>query len=243
MRVVGIIQARTGSTRLRNKVIMKLGNKTILEILLNRLTASGALDRIVVATTTEKEDDIIENIVLSGGFEVFRGSEEDVLDRYYNAAKKYKADIIVRITADNPLTDIDLLDAQTKTLVSEKYDYISPKDAILGLGCETFKFDALEKAWNNAREQYQREHVTPYIYENPEVFNIGHVNIPDFLKRNDIRLTIDTIEDFKLFQEIYNHFGDLINISIRDIIKFLDEKSHIKKINIFVKQKNYKEEH
>jgi len=241
MKVVGIIQARTGSTRLRNKVIMRLGDKTILEILLNRLVNSKTLDKIVVATTTKKEDNVIENIALNNGFDVFRGSEKDVLDRYYNAAKKYKADVIVRITADNPLTDVDLLDTQMRLLMKKNYDYISPKKVILGLGCEAFTFDALEKAWKNAKEKYQREHVTPYIYENPEIFNIGYVNTPEFLKRNDIRLTIDTIEDFRLYQEIYNHFGDLINIDIENIIKFLDENPHIKKINILVNQKNYRE--
>jgi len=239
--IVGIVQARVGSTRLPNKVIKKLGNKTILEILLNRLTKSKTINRIVIATTTKKEDDIIEKIALNSGFEVFKGSEKDVLDRYYNAAIEYNADIIVRITADNPLTDVDLIDSQVESLIESSYDYVTAKGIILGLGSEVFTLNTLKKAWENAKEKYQREHVTPYIYENPEMFKLGYVNPPDLLKREDIRLTIDTIEDFKLYQELYNHLGDLENADIQKIIKFLDKNPKIKEINLKVRQKNYKE--
>ena len=239
--IVGIVQARVGSTRLPNKVIKKLGNKTILEILLNRLTKSKTINRIVIATTTKKEDDIIEKIALNSGFEVFKGSEKDVLDRYYNAAIEYNAGIIVRITADNPLTDVDLIDSQVESLIESSYDYVTAKGIILGLGSEVFTLNTLKKAWENAKEKYQREHVTPYIYENPEMFKLGYVNPPDLLKREDIRLTIDTIEDFKLYQELYNHLGDLENADIQKIIKFLDKNPKIKEINLKVRQKNYKE--
>jgi len=239
--IVGIVQARVGSTRLPNKVIKKLGNKTIIEILLNRLTKSKTINRIVIATTTKKEDDIIEKIALNSGFEVFKGSEKDVLDRYYNAAIEYNAGIIVRITADNPLTDVDLIDSQVESLIESSYDYVTAKGIILGLGSEVFTLNTLKKAWENAKEKYQREHVTPYIYENPEMFKLGYVNPPDLLKREDIRLTIDTIEDFKLYQELYNHLGDLENADIQKIIKFLDKNPKIKEINLKVRQKNYKE--
>jgi len=239
--VIGIIQARTGSTRLPNKVIKKLGDKTILEILLNRLAKSKTMNKIVVATTTKKEDDIIEEITLSNGFEIFKGSEKDVLDRYYNAARKFKAEMIVRITADNPLTDIDLIDYQVGFLKGNNYDYVTTKNAILGLGSEVFTFNVLEKAWKNAKENYQREHVTPYIYENPEIFKIKYVDSPDFLKRKDIRLTIDTIEDFKLYQRLYNRFGDLVNADISAVIKFLEENPYIAEFNKDVRQKDYNE--
>ncbi len=238
---MGIIQARTRSKRLRNKVMMKLGNKTILEILLTRLTTSRTLDKIVVATTTKKEDDIIEKIVLNNGFEIFRGSERDVLDRYYNATREYNADIVVRITADNPLTDINLLDFQVELLAKANYDYVAPKEIILGLGSEALTFDALKKAWENAEEPYQREHVTPYIYEHPEIFKIKYVTPTDFLRRKDIRLTVDTIEDFKLYQELYNHFGNLINVNIKDIIEFLDSNPQVRMINAHIRQKCYRE--
>lgn len=221
--------------------MMKLGNKTILEILLTRLTTSRTLDKIVVATTTKKEDDIIEKIVLNNGFEVFRGSERDVLDRYYNATREYNADVIVRITADNPLTDINLLDFQVELLAKTDYDYVTPKEIILGLGSEALTFDALKKAWENAEEPYQREHVTPYIYEHPEIFKIKYVTPTDFLRRKDIRLTVDTIEDFKLYQELYNHFGNLINVNIKDIIEFLDSNPQVRMINAHIRQKYYRE--
>ena len=239
--IVGIVQARLGSTRLPNKVIKKLGNKTILEILLNRLIKSKTISRIVIATTTKKEDDIIEKIALNSGFEVFRGSEKDVLDRFYNAAREYNAGIIVRITADNPLTDVDLIDSQVEFLIEGGYDYVTAKGIILGLGSEVFTLNTLKKAWENAKEKYLREHVTPYIYENPEMFKLGYVDPPDFLKREDIRLTIDTIEDFKLYQMLYHYFRNLVNVDIREVIKFLDENPNIKEINKAIRQKNYEE--
>lgn len=240
-RTIGIIQARVGSTRLPNKVIKKLGDKTILEILLNRLAKSKTMNKIVVATTTKEEDSIIERIVLNNGFEIFRGSEEDVLDRYYKTAKNYNANVIVRITSDNPLTDISLIDYQVDYLIKNNYDYVSPKDILLGLESEVFTFEALENAWRNSNEKYQREHVTPYIYENTEIFNVKYVESPKIIKRDDTRLTIDTQEDFELYQKIYEYFKDLIDIDIKDIIKFLDINPDIKKINQKVRQKHYTE--
>jgi len=239
VKVVGIIQARTGSTRLPNKVVRKLGDKTILEVLLNRLIKSKTMNEVVIATTTKKEDDVIQEIASRNGFKVFRGSEEDVLDRYYKAAKEYCAEVIVRVTADNPLTDVDLIDSQVKCLLLGGYDYVSTKGVILGLGSEVFTFDALEKAWENAREKYQREHVTPYIYEHPNCFKILLLDPPSHLRRSDIRLTIDVTEDCILYEKLFKEFGDLVYVDIKDVISFLDQHPSIKSLNAHVKQKNY----
>ncbi|CAB3290121.1 Spore coat polysaccharide biosynthesis protein spsF [Methanocaldococcus lauensis] len=241
MKVLGIIQARTGSKRLKNKVLMKLGDKCILEILLERLKKSKKLDDIIVATTIKKEDNAIEELCNKLRIKVFRGSEKDVLDRFYKASKLHNGEVIVRITGDNPLTSIELLDKQVDYLLKNKCDYVSTKNIILGLGCEVFTFEALETAWKNAEKKYQREHVTPYIYENPNLFKIFYLDPPEFLKRNDIRLTIDTMEDFKLYLELQKHFPDLINVDINEIIDFLDKNPKIKSINLNVKQKSYKE--
>lgn len=110
----------------------------------------------------------------------------------------------------------------------------------MGLSSEVFTFDALEKAWKNAKEKYQREHVTPYIYENPNLFKVFYLEPPEYLKREGIRLTIDTIKDFKLYLELQKHF-DLINVDIRQIIDFLDKNPQIKNINSNVRQKSYRE--
>lgn len=239
-KVVGIIQARVGSTRLPNKVIRRLGDKTLLDILLGRLLRSESMDQVVVATTTKEGDRAIEGIASNRGFEVFRGSERDVLDRYYNAAKKYEAQIIVRITADNPLTDISLIDSQVRLLIERAYDYVTTK-TILGLGSEVFTFDALQKAWESAGYEYQREHVTPYIYENPSQFRIGRFDPPPLLDRDDIRLTVDTAEDFELYQRLQERFGDLSGVEMQEILEFLEDNPDVKSINTMVRQKDYRE--
>lgn len=241
MKVIGIIQARTGSKRLKNKVLMKLGNGCVLEILLERLKKSKKLDDIIVATTIKKEDDAIEKLCNDLGINVFRGSEKDVLDRFYKSSKFYHGDVIVRITGDNPLTSIELLDKQVECLLKNKFDYVSTKNIILGLSSEVFTFDVLETAWKNAKEKYQREHVTPYIYENSNLFKIFYLEPPKYLKRRDIRLTIDTFEDFELYLGLQKHFSDLVNVNIEEIIDFLDKNPQIKNINMNVKQKSYKE--
>jgi len=239
MKVLAIIQARMKSTRLPGKVLKKLGEKSVLEILIERLRKSKTIDEMVVATTTSKEDDIIIKLLESIGVKYYRGSEDDVLDRYFKAATLFNAKNIVRITADNPLTNVNLIDLQVKLLAKNNYDYTTVKNVILGLGSEVFTFNALKKAWEKARRKYQREHVTPYIYEHPEIFKIKCISAPNPLRRSDIRLTIDTPEDLKLYQELYNRFKDMVNVNIRDVIRFLDKNPHIKEINRNIKQKHY----
>jgi Spore coat polysaccharide biosynthesis protein F, CMP-KDO synthetase homolog len=235
--IIGIVQARTGSTRLPNKVIKKIGNKTILETLLCRIEKENLLSNLIVATTTKKEDDIIEIISLKSGFDVFRGSEENVLDRFYKTAKEYNADIIIRITADNPLTDSGLMKDIVNYLLNNNCDYVSSKEVILGIGSEVFTFKALENAWLNSKEKFQKEHVTPYIRENNKKFKVAYVDPIEILKRKDIRLTIDTPEDLKLYFELYNSLGDLSFVSINTIINFVDENPEIKRINQHIKQR------
>jgi spore coat polysaccharide biosynthesis protein SpsF len=240
MKILGIVQARTGSKRLKNKVLMKIEDKCILEILLERLKKSKKLDDVIVATTIKKEDDAIENLCNDLGIKIFRGSEKDVLSRFYNASKFYNGDVIVRITGDNPLTSVELIDEQVECLLKNNFNYVSTKNIILGLSSEVFTFDTLEISWKNAKEKYQREHVTPYIYEHPNLFKIFYLKPPEYLEREDIRLTIDTMEDFKLYLELQKHF-DLVNVNIQDIIDFLDKNPQIKNINLNVRQKLYKE--
>nr|WP_321496409.1 glycosyltransferase family protein [uncultured Methanolobus sp.] len=241
MNVVGIIQARTGSTRLPGKVVKKIGDATILEILLTRLKNVTALDEIVVATTTRKEDDIIEELSLQNDVNVFRGSENNVLDRYYKAAEKYNADIIVRITSDNPLVSLDLISYQVDYLIRENCDYVNSKGIILGTGVETFSFESLKAAWENARNEYETEHVTPYIYEHENIFKIKNVSQLKFLERNDIRLTIDTQEDFDIYLQLEKVFGDLTKPTLCEIVEHLDKNKDMKSINQNIVQKNYRD--
>lgn len=204
MSVVAIVQARVGSTRLPGKVLMKLGERTVLEHVCLRLHSAKQVDEVVVATSTLVEDDRIVQHVAEIGCKLFRGDERDVLDRFYRAAVANSADYIVRVTSDCPLADPDLIDAVVRRLREEDADYASnnnPPSFPHGLDVEAFRFSALERAWREADDQYDREHVTPYIRRHTDLFRV--VNLAAEVDRSLWRLTLDYPEDLKLMQAIF----------------------------------------
>lgn len=241
---VAIVQARMASTRLPGKVLKIVKRKPLLEHLIDRLRFSKHIDKIVIATSVSKKDDAIEKLGKKLGVECFRGSENDVLDRYYQAAVEYDADVIVRITADCPVIDpviVDKMINSYKKRLSE-YDYFSnvfPKRTYpRGLDVEMFTFDALKEAWKNAVKKPDREHVTPYIYMHPEKFRI--FNYKDKRDFSMYRWTVDTSEDLKLIREIYNALyrkGKLFKYD--EILSMIKGKPELIKINETVKQKEY----
>ena len=174
--VVAIIQARMGSSRLPGKVLAEIYGQPLLGILISRVKSSKFIDQIVVATTTERTDDILCDWLTGEGVAYFRGSERDVLDRFWQCAKLYRADVIVRVTADDPLKDSGIIDEALGMLMgSETVDYVSntlnptyPE----GLDVEVFRFSSLEKANSEATLESEREHVTPYIWKNRVKFKI-----------------------------------------------------------------------
>jgi len=239
LKTVVIIQARIGSTRLPGKVLMKIKDKMILDYVIDRVKLCKNVDDIVLATTTNKKDDLLEKYAIDKKINYIRGSEEDVLSRYYEAAKKYNADIIVRITSDCPLIDFEIVDEIIKKHIESKADYTSnaiKRTYPRGFDTEVFNFDILEEAYINADREYQKEHVTEYITEHPEKFKLQNVEAKGKIKRPDIRITLDTKEDFELIKNIILHF-DNINFKAKDIIDFLNEKPELLEINKNVKQK------
>jgi spore coat polysaccharide biosynthesis protein SpsF len=234
-RVIAIIQARIGSTRLPGKVLKKIGEKSILEILITRLRKTKFLDEIVVATTIDKKDNVIAELSKKIGVQWYRGSEEDVLGRYVEAARAFNADIVVRITADNPLTDLDLMDKLIERHLESDADYTYCNDAPLGVSTEIINLSALEKADKNAKSQSEREHVTPYTKSHSEIFKIQ--SIESNFKNQSIRLTVDTIEDLKLMKLIYENLGNLEELKTEEVISFLERHPEFCKINAHVKQK------
>lgn len=206
--IVAMIQARMGSTRLPNKVMMDLSGKPAIVQLINRLKYSKRIDKIIVVTTNHKADDVIEKICKEINLEYFRGSEEDVLDRYYKAYKENKLnenDTIIRITGDCPLIDPELLDKVVDFYNEGKYDYVS--NAIEptfpdGLDTEVFRGKALEEAWLNASLKSEREHVTVYIRNHIETYKIGSYKGSKDL--SNLRWTLDEIEDYEFIKEIYD---------------------------------------
>lgn len=213
METILITQARTGSTRLPNKVLLKIGGKELLKIHLERLSNAKQVDKIIVATTDSSDDDIIEKLCSDGNVKCFRGSENDVLDRFYNAAKTEKPKWVVRVTSDCPLIDSEMIDAVISLAKLNDVDYaanILEERFPDGQDVEVFKFSALQNAWENAKLNSEREHVTPYIrnystYKGENKFT--SVNLPCFADFSKIRMTVDEPKDFELMSTIVNDKG------------------------------------
>ena len=234
-RVVAIIQARMGSTRLPGKIIERVGDQSLIEILVNRLKKSKNLDDIVIATTDNKDDDVVEKLCNKKGINYYRGSEEDVLGRYVEASKLYNADVVVRITGDNPLTDVDLVDKLVEAHIQNNAQYTYSLDTPLGVSAEIVDSNVLKDINRKNVLDSEREHVTPYIRYHPENYKIIEINSD--LKNQNIRLTVDTSEDLKLIKTIYEHLGDLENLNTNDIINFLKNHPEFSQINSHIKQK------
>ncbi|WP_207220065.1 cytidylyltransferase domain-containing protein [Emticicia agri] len=210
-----ITQARTGSTRLPGKVLKKIEGEELLKIHLTRLSKCKTIDKIIVATTTENDDVLIENLVKSWNYDVFRGSENDVLDRFYQAIAAFnvRPQWVVRVTSDCPLLDPALVDEVVKFAQEKNVDYAS--NVLIerfpdGQDVEVFKFSALETAWKNASLKSEREHVTPYIRNNSD-FKGGTpftaANYPCAEDFSKIRMTVDEEKDFLLVKNLIEQLG------------------------------------
>jgi len=213
MDVLAITQARTGSTRFPNKVLKTIKGKSLLEIHLKRILKSKKISKLVVATTIKEEDKIISEIASKIGVDSFKGSEHDVLDRYYNTAKKYNPKWIVRLTSDCPVIDGRLIDQVINKAQIDNLDYCS--NTLIeaypdGQDIEVFKFNSLEIAWSEAKSISDREHVTPYIKNNSSYLQ-GKIfksnNFSCNKNYNKVRLTVDEKEDFKVIEFLINKLG------------------------------------
>ena len=227
-----IVQARMGSSRLPGKVMMQIDGKNPLlyyAIKQNKVSKYGK--NLVIATTTKPEDDIIEEYAKKNNIMIFRGSSENVLDRYYQCAKKFSFDIIIRITADNPLIDPTIVDLAIEKFNSDSFDYLTntrKRSFPYGTEVEVFTFSALEKAWKNSTEPFELEHVTPYFYNNPEQFKIF-----DLINREDLssfRWTIDGVNDLKLVKILISKIQKR-PILMNHIVKILKDEPELIKIN------------
>ena len=237
MKLITIIQARVNSSRFPSKILEKFNDKTLLEILINRLKRSSKLKKIIVATTTKPEDRIIEKICNKSKIDCFKGSEFDLTDRYFQAAKKFKAQNIVRITSDCPLIDPKIIDKVVSKFFQKKTDYstnIMPPTYPDGMDVEIFNFKALEKAWQASRKQKKyREHVTTHIIENRFLTkkNIKYKNDYSFL-----RLTLDYKEDLEVIKYVLKKFLKKPNFGIDEIINLYKKNSKIFNKNIYIKR-------
>ncbi len=229
---VAIIQARMGSSRLPGKVLKQIKGKSLLEIQYNRLSKAQSINAIVIATTTNKEDDAIEEFCKSKNILVFRGSDWDVLDRYYRAAVLFKATNVVRITSDCPLHHHTVVDKVMNEFELSGKDYFSnsnnePDFLEDGFDVEVFTFDALKIAWQEAKLLSEREHVTPYI-KNSGKFSCG------WKKSNEAytyKLSVDTENDLKAVTAIFNAFDSITDFTMGDVIQLLQQNPEIRQLN------------
>jgi len=235
-----IIQARMGSSRLPGKTLMKVDEKnTILDYVINQLSYSKLIDKIIIATTNLPEDDIICKSLIAQKINFFRGSPENVLDRYFQCAKKYSIDTIIRITADNPLIDPNIVDLIINEYNNTKCDYMTniiDRTFPYGNEVEVFSIISLEKAWRNAKKPSELEHVTPFIREPNNKFIMK--NVKNKKNLSHLRYTVDKIEDIKLVKKITQNIISR-PILIEDIIKLYQKIPQIFEINKNVKHDGY----
>ncbi|WP_109877753.1 cytidylyltransferase domain-containing protein [Nitrosopumilus zosterae] len=235
-----IIQARMGSSRLPGKVMRKIDNNfTVIDYVIRQLKSSKKIDKILIATTNLKEDDVICDHLFSQNVEYFRGSSDDVLDRYFQCAKKKSADIIVRITADNPLIDPNIVDSVISDYENNDCDYASNtllRTFPYGTEVEVFSFKTLQMAWKKAKKPSEREHVTPFIYEPQNNFNLK--NTKHLHNLSHLRYTVDRIEDLILVKKIIKNVHDR-PILLKDILQLYKTNPNIFKINEKVKHDGY----
>jgi spore coat polysaccharide biosynthesis protein SpsF len=270
-RIVAIVQARMGSARLPGKVLMDIAGATMLDRVVERTSRSALLDEVLVATTTERIDDKLSDYCSKRAWRCFRGSQFDVLDRYFQSARAAKADIIVRVTADCPLIDSRLLDEVIRKLLSgdapaapdvtpaadTAYDFAAnrlpppwKRTYPIGLDVEVCTYGSLQRAWTEAEEPQQREHVMPYMYEgvelkalpsgmltgtSPRGFRVAVLQWPtDF---GDYRWTVDTVEDLEFVRGVYGRLGGARDFGWNDVLSLVQSDPHLRKINAAIKHK------
>jgi spore coat polysaccharide biosynthesis protein SpsF len=254
-RCICIIQGRMDSSRLPGKVLLDMGGQPVLRRVVERLRRSQILDGFIVATTRDVTDDPVEEYCLLQGYPVYRGGMFDVLDRFYQAACQVEAGIIVRVTADCPVIDPGLMDETIRALSGNNADFAAnrlpppwKRSYPIGLDVEVCTFAALECAWKEANQKYQREHVMPYIYEGVELdasptalghsmrgFKIAQLNhVPDY---GALRWTVDTPEDLELLRLVYARFGGRDDFSWKDVLAFILSEPELTRINSEVKHK------
>ncbi len=238
MKVVAIVQARMGSTRLPGKVLKDLEGETVLARVVDRLRRSRLIDEVLVATTDRVPDDAIVRECRNCSVPVSRGDQEDVLDRYFRAAQLAKAEIVVRITSDCPLIDPEVTDKTIAAFLEARPDYASNiqiRTYPRGLDTEVMSFAALGRAWQAARKPYEREHVTPRIFEHPDEFEI--LSVTGEADHSGYRWTVDTPEDLEFVRAVYGRLKDKPAFLWRDVLDLLEREPALVELNRAIEQK------
>lgn len=241
MRIVAIIQARMNSSRLPGKVLQDLGGRPMLVRVAERVRRAKTIQSLMVATTLDASDDPLEALCHERGYAMYRGSQYDVLDRFYQAACLAEADVIVRLTADCPLLDPDLIDQTVQLFLQSGADFAAnrlpppwKRTFPIGLDVEVCSFTALERAWNHAELLFEREHVMPYLYDEEGRFKVAVLdNDVDY---GSLRWTVDTPQDLELVRVLVSRFAD-DHFTWKDVLALVQREPELMQINAEVKHK------
>jgi len=265
MNIVAIIQGRMGSSRLPGKVLLDIAGKPMIQRVIERASRSRTLDRVIVATTHDPGDDPLAAFASSIGVVFTRGSLHDVLDRYYQAAKDQRADVVVRITADCPLVDPELIDKTVEVVrdgcMGQTFDFAAnrlpppfTRTIPIGLDVEVCTFAALERAWRESTQAFHREHVMPYLYENtslsafaptllsgtsPRGFKVAQLN--NLVDYGSLRWTVDTPEDLEFIRQVFARLDDRETFNWKDILALVQREPELSAINADVRHKSMTE--
>ena len=245
-RTVAFIQARMSSNRLPGKVLQDIAGQPMLAWVVERARLAKSLDEVVVATSTDATDDTVASLCQHAGIPYYRGDLDDVLDRLYQAAQAHQAETIVRLTGDCPLIDPSVIDETVSAFYESYVDFAAnrlpppwKRTYPIGLDTEVCSFAALERAWKEADQPQQREHVLPYLYEEPGRFTIRVIDHdPDY---GHYRWTVDTLEDLDLVRSIFQHLDDPKNFSWLEVIEIFKAHSELAEINAHVEHKKHGE--
>jgi len=260
-KIVAIIQGRMSSSRLPGKILFDIAGQPMLTRVVTRTSRARTLDEVIFATTTDPSDDPVAEYCDFSGIPFIRGSLFDVLDRYYQAASQVKADVVVRITADCPVIDPDLIDDVVNTLFEGEYDFVCnrlpppwSRTYPIGLDVEACSFNILKKAWREAKEPQHREHAMPYFYEgvdltrqsrtletgiSPRGYKIALLHYTtDF---GDYRWTVDTLEDLEFMRQIYSRFNGRDDFTWKEVLDLVHGEPELMEINAGVQHKTLKD--
>lgn len=242
MKIVTIIQARMGSTRIPGKVLKDISGRPMLWHVVHRAGESKFVKETIVAIPSGREDDILEKFCTDNKISLFRGSEDDLLDRYYRAALKAEADVVVRITSDCPLIDPIVMDDVISAYLNGAKSYDGASNVVdrtypRGLDTEVVSFKALEKAWKLAEKADEREHVMKCLYDHPDIYKL--VSVKNKKDLSELRWTVDEEADLKLVREVYKRLYNPVGkiFLMDDVLRLLEEDKSLVKINKDVKQK------
>lgn len=242
MKFVATIEARMTSSRLPGKVLAPLGGRPALEVMVERLRKIERLDQIVIATTVNATDDPLQSLAERLGVGIWRGSEDDVLQRVLDAARAYEADVIVEFTGDCPLIDPEIAAQVIDTYQRAKVDYVSnvmTRSYPMGMETQVFARSILEDVARRTQDAHDHEHVSLYIYRNPQLYSLHNVAAPEALTRPDLRLTLDTKEDLAVIAAVYEALASKSPVfSLAEMLAFLDANPAIAAINSAIQHRH-----